>query len=65
MNEYEELRETLKHARMLLRRSETLLEHDRRMAEHDARMERVGRHLEVLASVTDDLIRNKADRKRR
>jgi hypothetical protein len=52
-------------ARVLLRHSEILIEQDRRMAEHDERMERVGRHLEVLAQITDDLIRNKADRKRR
>jgi len=52
-------------AKMLLRHSEILVEHDNRMAEHDERMERVGRHLELLANITDDLIRNKADRKRR
>ena len=34
------------------------------MAGHDERMDRVGRHLEVLANICDDLIRNKADRKR-
>jgi len=28
-------------------------------------MDRVGRHLEVLANISDDLIRNKADRKKR
>jgi hypothetical protein len=72
MNDFEEMRELLKEiviiqnqqAKMLLRHSEMLVEHDRRMAEHDERMERIGRHLEVLASMTDDLIRNKADRKR-
>ena len=65
MNDFEEMRELLKEiviiqnqqAKMLLRHSEIL-------AEHDERMERIGRHLEVLASMTDDLIRNKADRKR-
>jgi len=73
MNEYEEIWETLKEiagsqnqqAKMLLRHSEILVEHDRRMAGHDERMEQVGRHLEVLANIPDDLIRNRADRKRR
>jgi hypothetical protein len=66
MDDFEEMRELLKEiviiqnqqAKMLFRHSEIL-------AEHDERMERIGRHLEVLASMTDDLIRNKADRKRR
>lgn len=52
-------------AQVLLRHSEILAEHDRRMAEHDERMDRVGRHLEVLANICDDVIRNKADRKKR
>ena len=64
--EMDEIRELLKEiviiqnqqAKMLLRHSEVL-------AEHDERMDRVGRHLEVLANITDDLIRNKADRKKR
>ena len=52
-------------AKVLLRHSEILAEHDERMAEHDERMDRVGRHLEVLANITDSLIRDKADRKKR
>ena len=52
-------------AKALLKHSEIPVEHDRRMAEHDERMERVGHHLEVLANISDEPIRNKADRKRR
>jgi hypothetical protein len=48
-----------------INREKRMEEHDARMAEHDERMDRVGRHLEVLAAVRDDLIRGKADRKRR
>lgn len=66
MAEMDEIRELLKEiviiqnqqANMLLRHSEVLVE-------HDERMERVGRHLEVLANISDELIRNKADRKKR
>jgi hypothetical protein len=73
MDSLDDIRELLKEiviiqgqqASMLLRHSEILAEHDARMAEHDERMERVGRHLEVLATISDDLIRNKADRKKR
>jgi len=67
------------HNKMLLKHSELqsehdarlaehdarMAEHDVRMAEHDERMDRVGRHLEVLADITDGLIRGKADRKKR
>ena len=41
-----------------------LLQHYTVLAEHDDRMERVGHHLEVLATISDDLIR-KANRKKR
>ena len=72
-SEFEEIREMLKdivviqdqQAKMLLKHSEILVEHDQRMAEHDERMERVGRHLEILANIGDELIRTKADRKKR
>ena len=43
---------------MLLKDSEILVE-------HDERMERVGGHLEILANISDELIRTKADRKKR
>jgi hypothetical protein len=42
-----------------------LLKHYEILAEHDERMERTGRHLEILANITDELIRSKADRKKR
>jgi len=71
--EFDEMREILKdimvlenqQAQVLLKHSEIFMEHDRRMAEHDERMDRVGRHLEVLANICDNLIRNKADPKKR
>jgi hypothetical protein len=53
------------HFGLPINREKQMAEHDARMAEHDDRMDRVGRHLEVLAAVTDDLISGKADRKRR
>ena len=71
--DFREIREIIKniailqdqHEKILLRHSEMLAEHDQRMAEHDERMDRVGRHLEVLATICDGLIRDKADRKKR
>ena len=70
--DFDEIRAILKniailqdqHDKFLLQHSEMLAEHDRILAGHDERMDRVGRHLEVLANICDDLIRNKADRKR-
>lgn len=71
--EFEEMRETLREtvavlnqaAKMVLHHSEMLAKHDAKMAEIDERLDRVGRHLELLSNVSDDLIRNKADRKKR
>ena len=63
------LRETVtiqrRQAKVLLQHSEMLIEHDQRMEGFDKRMDRIGRHLEVLSGICDDLIRNKADRKKR
>ncbi len=53
------------HAHLLAEHDERMVRHDERMADHDERMERVGRHLEVLISVVDDLIREKQDRRRK
>ena len=69
----QEIRETLREivaiqdaqAKVLLRHSELLVQHEERMVVFDERMDRIGRHLELLANISDDLIRNKADRKRR
>ena len=47
------------------RQDAILARHAEILAEHDERMDRVGRHLEVLATICDDLIRHKADRKKR
>jgi hypothetical protein len=55
----------LRHSGMLAEHDQRMAEHDQRMAEHDERMDRVGRHLEVLATICDGLIRDKADRKKR
>ncbi len=52
------------HATLMAEHDERLAAHAALMAQHDERMERVGRHLEVLANICDDLIRNKADKKR-
>ena len=54
-----------RQAKVLLQHSELLIEHEKRMAEHDARMDRIGHHLELLANLSQDLIRNKADRRKR
>lgn len=53
------------HAKMLLLHSEMMVAHDERMAEFDQRMDKLGRHLEVLSGICDDLIRGKQDRKKR
>jgi hypothetical protein len=71
--EFQEIREMLKdivviqaqQAKVLLRHSEIMVEHDARMERIDERLDRVGRHLEILANISDELIRNKADRKKR
>jgi len=61
VNEYEEIRETLKDIRDIQnQQAKMLLRHSEILVEHDERMERVGRHLEALANITDDVIRNKA-----
>jgi hypothetical protein len=52
------------HATLMAEHDERLAAHATLMAQHDERMERVGRHLEALATICDDLIRNKADKKR-
>jgi hypothetical protein len=72
-SEFEEMRETLKEtvtilnqaAKMVLHHSEIMAKHDAKMAEIDERLDRVGRHLELLSTISDELIRNKADRKKR
>ncbi len=42
-----------------------LLKHSEIRVEHDERMERVGRHLEILSNISDELIRTKADCRKR
>ena len=65
-NEMDEIRELLKETVIIQnQQAKVLLRHSEVLAEYDERMERVARHLEVLANITDDLIRNKADRKKR
>ena len=39
--------------------SRVLLTHAQTIAEHDERLERIGRHLEVLINIVDDLIHKK------
>lgn len=53
------------HGELLIEHERRMAEHEKRMAEHDALMDRLGRHLEVLSTISQDLIRNKADRKKR
>jgi len=55
----------IEHEKRMAEHDVRMAAHDVRMAEHDERMDRVGRHLEVLSTITDELIRGKADRKRR
>jgi hypothetical protein len=42
-----------------------LAKHDEKIADIDERLDRVGHHLELLSNISDELIRNKADRKKR
>jgi hypothetical protein len=64
--DFDEIREIIRNIAILQAQHEKiLLKHSEILAEHDERMDRVGRHLEVLANVCDDLVRNKADKKRR
>ena len=64
--EFQEIREMLKDIVVIQdQQAKMLLKHYEILAEHDARMERTGRHLEILANITDELIRSKADRKKR
>jgi hypothetical protein len=63
---FEEMREILKDILVIQdQQAKMLLKHSEILVEHDERMDRVGRHLEVLASISDEPIRNKADRKKR
>jgi hypothetical protein len=65
-SEFDEIREILRDIVVIQdQQAKMLLKHSEILAEHDERMDRVGRHLEVLANITDDLIRGKADRKKR
>jgi hypothetical protein len=65
----EVLRETVllqnQQAKMLLRHSELLAEHAERMARFDERMEQIQTSIQALVEISDDLIRNKADQKKR
>jgi hypothetical protein len=64
--EFQEIREMLKDIVVIQdQQAKMLLKHYEILAEHDERMERTGRHLEILANITDELIRSKADRKKR
>jgi hypothetical protein len=47
---------------VLLRHSE-LVEHDERMARFDERMEQIQTSIQAVVEISEDLIRNKADRK--
>jgi hypothetical protein len=62
------LRETVvlqnQQPKVLLRHSELLVEHNERMARFDERMERIQTSIQALVEISDDLIRNKADRKK-
>ena len=61
----EEIRGLLKDIVIIQdQQAKVLLRHSEILSEHDERMDRVGRHLEVLAGICDDLIRGKADRKK-
>ena len=61
-----EIRAILREVALLQdQQAKALLRHSEVLAEHDERMDRIGRHLEVLANVSDDPPRNKADRKKR
>ena len=65
-SEFEEIREMLKDIVVIQdQQAKMLLKHSEILVEHDERMERVGRHLEVLSNISDELIRTKADRKKR
>jgi hypothetical protein len=65
-SEFEEIREMLKDIVVIQdQQAKMLLKHSEILVEHDERMERVGRHLEILANIGDELIRTKADRKKR
>jgi hypothetical protein len=65
-SEFEEIREMLKDIVVIQdQQAKMLLKHSEILVEHDERMERVGRHLEMLSNIGDELIRTKADRKKR
>ena len=65
MDPLDEIRAVLKDIVVIQdQQAKMLLQHYTVLAEHDDRMERVGHHLEVLATISDDLIR-KANRKKR
>ena len=67
-SEFEEIREMLKDIVVIQfqdQQAKVLLKHSEILVEHDERMERVGRHLEMLSNIGDELIRTKADRKKR
>ena len=44
-------------AELQRKQAAVLLTHAKAIAEHDERLERIGRHLEVLINILDDLIR--------
>ena len=55
-----------RQAAVLLTHSEAIVKHDEAIAKHDEaiqfldeRLDRIGRHLEVLIAVVDDMIRKK------
>ena len=65
-SEFEEIREMLKDIVVIQdQQAKMLLKHSEILVEHDERMERVGRHLEILSNISDELIRTKADRRKR
>ena len=65
-SEFEEIREMLKDIVVIQdQQAKMLLKHSEILVEHDERMERVGRHLEILSNISDELIRTKADCRKR
>ena len=55
----------LKHSEMLAQHSEMMPSTTRRWSRSTSASTALGRHLEVLSDVSDGLIRDKADRKKR
>lgn len=58
--QFAEIRATLAETAEIQRnQARELLAHAKAIAEHDERLERIGRHLEVLINIVDDMIRKK------